>query len=50
MDVKNGNREDQTPGQTADPACYPPPNSGRPSADNMIAPIDGFEEGLKMSR
>jgi len=50
MDVKNGNREDQAPSQTADPTCYPAPGPGRPSADNMIGPVDGFEEGLEMSR
>jgi len=50
MDVKNGNREDQTPSQTADPARDPAPRPSRPSADDMIGPVDGFEERLEMSR
>jgi len=50
MDVKNGNREDQTPGHAADSARDPAPGSGRPSADHMIGPVDGIEEGLEMSR
>jgi len=50
MDVKNGNREDQTLSQTADPACHPAPGPDRPPADDMIASVDGFEEGLEMSR
>jgi hypothetical protein len=50
MDVKHRNREDQTPGHGADPTCDPAPGSSRPPADHMIGPVDGFEQGLEMSR
>jgi len=49
MDVKNGNREDETSGHAADPACNPAPGPGRPFADHMIGPVDGCEKGVEMS-
>ncbi len=50
MNVKHGNREDQTPSRAGDPAPDPPPGTRRPSADDVVAPVDGIEERLKVSR
>ena len=38
------------PSHAAKPAGYPAPGPGRPSADDMIAPVDGFEEWFEVRR
>ena len=50
VDVTNGNREDQPPGQDCRPTPDPAPGPGRPPADDMIAVVDRFQERLEMSR
>jgi hypothetical protein len=50
MDVKHGNREKQTPGHGSDPTPDLTPSPGRPFANDVIAPVNGFEKRLEMSR
>jgi hypothetical protein len=50
MDVKDGNREDQTSSKSSEPASDLAPSPGRSFADHVIATVDGFKERLQMSR